>query len=259
METFKILSTLIQEQIASALGQLAGSIALGIFIGLISGLCLIITARKKGWFKRDNIFWSFLARLNYIYIPVLFLALGGIFGTVRGVHNISGKFIDSTTSPIVAYAQGYLPQIQNFVNTQLNTEKGQNIQLEGLIASHLASEFGLDTGSYEYQAMFKINSTILSTVLLVKGPDCISTIRNMDITNMPPTVFNILPEMLHEVCDGFFFLKYTAVLVMFFPFLMIPVAEYIIFLIFGKSKMHVPNPRMTFSSSHSNIAQSEFV
>lgn len=134
METFKLLLAMVQEQIASAITQLAGSVALGIFIGFVSGLCLIIAAKKNGWFKRNNVFWSFIARLNYVYIPVLFLALGGFFGAVRGIHKISGNFIDTSTQPIVAYAQGYLPQIQDFVNTKLDTRKGQNIQLEDLIA-----------------------------------------------------------------------------------------------------------------------------
>lgn len=121
----------------------------------------------------------------------------------------------------------------------------------------MAIEFGLNKNSYEHQAIFKINSTILSSVLLMHGPDCITTIRNMDVTNMPPKVFNVLPEALHEVCDGFFFIKYSGVLIMFFPFFMIPITEFFIFLIFVK--MYVPYPKMPTRPQYSKIPQSEFV
>ncbi len=236
METFNYLLTAIEEQIATAISTLLGSIILGILIGLAFGLYLIVTARRKGWLKRSNGFWSFIAGLNYVYIPILFLVLGGFIGTVSGVHKLSGNFIDTSTQPIVEYAQGYLPQIQGFVNTQLDTRPGQNIQIEDIIAQQMTTELELEPGSYEYQAMFKINETILGTMLTLRGPESIGTLRNMDVTNMPPEVFYVLPESLHEVCDGFFFFKYLAVLGMFIPFLIIPVIEYIIFRLFGKTK-----------------------
>lgn len=243
METLNYLITAIQEQIANAVSTLLGSILLGVALGFIIGLVIVIYGGKKKVFRRSNGFWSFIAGLNYIYIPVLLTVLGGFLGTVGGAHKLSGNFINSSTQPIVEYAQGYLPEIQNFVNTQLGANKGQDIQIEELIAMHLTNDLNLDANSYEYQAVNEINQAIMGTYLTFADvPESISGLRTMDLTNMSPDVFYVLPDTLHEVCDGFFFFKYIGVLVMFLPFIMISVLEYFIHRFFGTVKPVVVPP-----------------
>lgn len=271
METFNYLLTAIGDQIAASASTLLSSIIIGILLGLLLGIFVVVLAHRKGWLKRNNGFWSFIAGLNYVYIPILFLVLGGFIGTVGGAHKVSGDFIDASTQPIVEYAQGYLPEIQSFVNAQLNVRPGQDIQIEELIAQHMTSDLNMANDSYEYQAVYKINQAILGSYITFSGaPESIHTLRRMDVTNMPPEVFYVLPDTLHEVCDGFFFFKYLAVLGMFFPFLLIPVIEFLIFLMFGKRKTSLlpplpkraqlpPLPRVVRKPQLPPLPQSDFV
>jgi len=244
METLNYFITAIQDQIANSASTLILTIFSGIALGFIIGLVLVIYGGKKNIFKRSNGFWSFIAGLNYVYIPVLLTILGGFMGTVGGAHKIAGNFIDVSTQPIVEYAQGYLPEIQNFVNTQIGASRGQDIQVEELIAMHMTNDLDLEADSYEYQAMYKINEAVMGTYLTFADvPGSIGDLRTMDLTNMPPEVFYVLPDTLHEVCDGFFLFKYWGVFLMFLPFIMISVLEYFIHRFFGSTKpMVVPPP-----------------
>ena len=189
----------------------------------------------------------------------LLLVLGGFLGAVRGAHKISGNFIDQSTQPIVEYAQSYLPEIQSFINNQMGTYQGQNVTIEDVIAGQLTKELDLDPTSYEYQAAFEINLTVINAYLTFADlPGSLDDLQGIDVTNLPPDVFYILPNSLHDVCDGFFFFKYIAVWGMFFPFLMIPIAEYLIFRIFGSTKVRTL-PALPRRPQLPPLPQSDFV
>ena len=126
---------------------------------------------------------------------------------------------------------------------------------------HMTNDLDLDANSYEYQAVYEINQAVMGTYLTFADiPESISGLRSMDLTNMSPDVFYVLPDTIHEVCDGFFFFKYLGVLSLFLPFIMIPVLEYILHLFFGKVKpVSIPSLKRNINIPPVPSFESDFV
>ena len=231
METLNWLVEAITNQIAQALWAVIGQAILFAVLGLVGGIVLVVIAGRRKWMKRPNTAWSFLAGLNYVYIPILLMLLGGVMGGVHGAHSASGRFIDTASAPFIAYGEQYANHFQQYASS---LSQISNVSLDEIIAEEASLRGGFAPGGYEFEIATMFNMAIIGAVLdemgipiEVRNPATI--IESMRSTAVNAGYLNRLPIALHSYCDAFFWMKYQFFLLAFFPFLLVPIVEGVIY------------------------------
>ena len=131
METYHFFDIII-EHIGSALMTIIGQCILFAIIGLVTAIILISFGRRRKWFNRSFGLWTFVAKLNYLYLPVLFLVFGGAAGLLSGVHSAAGDIVDAASGEFVRYGQQTMTELQEFV-------VHSNIEIAGMTAEDLVN------------------------------------------------------------------------------------------------------------------------
>lgn len=244
MDTFKWFIGEISGQFTYAAGSIFWNILLFGFLGFASGIALIVVGRKRGWFKREYRLWSFVAKLNYLYLPLLLMVFGGVTGSFYGAKKTADRFVVKVATPLAGYAQEYASNIQSYLpEPQWAIEN--DMTLDEMIAHGVKEKGGLKPGSFSHMAAVAINVTIVGHVLdelgmpeLVRDP--IGAVRALREATYQAAMFSGMTPKLQSVCGYSIWLKYKIVLFLFLPFLLLPVGEYLIHQIFkglrGKGK-----------------------
>ena len=230
METLNWLIDAILNQISEAFWAVAGQSFLFAAGGLALGILLVVIAGRNRVFKREFRLWSFIAGLNYVYIPLLLMVLGGALGGFRGAHLAASRFIDQASEPFVEYGYRYANHFKNYL-PEIPWDQQQDRTIDEAIAYQLAQEGGLQEGSVAHSMASMFNLAIVNYTLDEMGVpemarDPLSLARALQSTPVTESTFLALPNSLHQVCDQFFYAKYLFLLGLFLPFLLFPMAEF---------------------------------
>lgn len=204
-------------------------------IGLILGIYLVRKGGKKGFWERSNSIWSAFVKLNYVFIPVVLFSFFGLMGSILGLHSSTENFIDDATEPIVTYAKGYLPEIQTVVN-DISGHSPTNV--DQVVSAHLAKN-GRSSGGFVNSCIFQFNLWTIEAAIEGMSPagasamaEPLMILASTDIHNLDENVFQIIPSTIKGFCAYYFFSAYSWAFFLFLPFLLIPVGEYILYLVF---------------------------
>lgn len=220
---------------------LAGSVASGLWkaaliaavfgaAGLALGVAMVVFAGRRGMLRRDLRPWGWVARMNYVYVPVVLMLLCASLGSVYGAHRVVRTAIDRSTDPAISYARSHLSALQTALNETLGKHRGSEATVETLVAGQMSSERVRDP--LVRQALYRLNLALVHHALdQVQVPDgargAVNALRHADLTELDTRSFQSLPRALHGAANSFFFAKYLFVWMLFAPFLLIPVAEHL--------------------------------
>lgn len=247
METLNWLITAIKNEVLHAAWAVISNCFFYALIGLIAGGISVWIAGQLGAFRRSSGFWSVIAGLNYLFIPLLFTVFGGAMGFVQGAYSTAERFIDKTTKPLVNYGERYMARLQQSL-AQIPAAQSKNMSVEQAMDFLLVQESKLTPGSYSYMAASKINKTVLNYALdglkipkvMCNNPLILN--RQLKTKTMKISLFTALPMALHEACDAFFWYQFRIVWLFFQPFFLIPIAEFLLYrlyrLIAGPSRYY---------------------
>lgn len=237
METLQWLAIEVKNQILHAAWAVISNTLLYSLAGLVGGIIIVSVGGRLGLFRRPNGFWQFIAGLNYLYIPLLLTALGGVFGFVRGAYATANRFIDASTAPIVSYGERYITQLQQSLS-KLPAHQSKTMTFDEAIAYTTSRDNNLAPGSYAHIAVTRINSAIVNHALdEMKIPRALrynplSICRELKSKPARASLFAALPLALHSACDAFFWVKFRMVWLFFQPFLLLPVAEFVLYRVY---------------------------
>lgn len=198
-------------------------------LGFALGAALVVYAGRRGLLRRDVRPWGWVARMNYVYVPVLLGLLCGSLGTVFATHRVVRTAIDRASDPAISYARSYLPALQAALNEKLGRARGSGTTVETLVAEQMPGE-GLRNPLLR-EAVYRMNLALVHHALnQVQVPEGaagpLDALRHADLTSLDQRAFQSLPRALHGAANSFFYAKYMVVWMLFAPFLLIPVAEY---------------------------------
>jgi hypothetical protein len=207
MENFNALF----EAMGSLIIQVTGNVlmsGLGWGItGFILGIILVVQCKKRQTFARSNALWSFVAKCNYVLIPIALGGLGLTQGGIMGAHNTVNEWIDMTTEPIIEYVADYLPAFQQFMNNTMTNNPDQHITLEQAVNQFNQSEA---TGIKQI-IISNVNIGVLSAALELAPntpasdfAEPLIMLSQTDIYNLQKKDLSVLPMTLKAV-SGFYF------------------------------------------------------
>ncbi|MFT5765778.1 MAG: hypothetical protein ACI8X3_003215 [Saprospiraceae bacterium] len=229
METLNAFFDTIASYIWSGLFNIIGQGVLFAFLGLIIAILFINVGRRQKWFSRSFSLWTFVAKLNYIFLPVLFMVFGGTVGVLNGVHATAGNIIDDTSEELVDYSEVYITDFQKYLNSIPIEETGGSIA--DWVKAHLETIPNLNWIS-------KIIGLALNTGL-VKA--CMAALGIPDSLNDPSVLADLLDSeelaiflvsipsnALHTECDIIFWGFFIGMFSVFTPFFMLSIYEFIL-------------------------------
>ncbi len=206
-------------------------------IGLVLGIVLIKKGRKRNLFLRSNGLWTFLAKLNYIALPVAFMVYFGFIGGIYGVHTSVETYIDDATTPIINYATTFLPEFQQFVEHNPNQYASIDQALEAFEKQPSNSR-----SRQQAEASFGgMNVMIVEGFLEAIGKRAdiaapVIAISQVDPNNIKRSDLELIPLSVKSVLSYWLIPIYWAVCVPFFSFMFIVLAEIYLYRNFFKSK-----------------------
>jgi hypothetical protein len=205
-------------------------------IGLIVGIILVWFWNKRKAFDRSNMVWSFLAKINLIYIPILFTILFGAFASVFSIQNTANKWIGGSVSSIQEYAVQYVPEVEK-ITTKLiaSTEKTEEV-----FRAKITERAGLSNNSMGQAFFYWLNRNVISFMLSKLGYSddingLIKMVEEKKIKELNARFFDGISSVLQDRLVGSFFGGiYISLFWAFFPFILIPVGEYLLFILLRK-------------------------
>jgi hypothetical protein len=210
-------------------------------LGLFLGITLVIIAGKSGVFRRPSGLWKVLAAINYVYIPLVLASMGAFWGTIYGAHSSANQLIENNAKPLAEYGGIYWNQAIAIV-PEIPWEQHHDKTLAEILAVEMAKRLGTvpDTEVHDY--FVKVNVAVVEHLLQEADipsslRDPLTIIRTLQNKRLPSNVFIGLPRTILARSDDFFSLKYAWVFGLFLPFLLLPVAEYLVFRLFGGPKL----------------------
>lgn len=215
-------------------------------IGFIGSIFMVRLLNKRGYLQRQNRLWTFLAKMNLIYLPIILPVYFAAMGAIFGVHKTTNNWIEKTTEPVTEYALAFLPTVQQ-LGTHLNTQ----LTLEETLNQALLNEQDLPNDSWEREMQVQYNNAIVTTLLDEFGyphevDGLISLVREQNLAAVDASFFTSLPAAIQDYCGTYFWIAYGSVWIAFFPFFLITIIEFGIHFIysriFNKSKIIAYTP-----------------
>ena len=227
METFNVFFNIIANEIGSALMTILGQGILFAILGLVGGILLVNHLRKRKLFNRAFGFWTFVAKLNYVYLPFLLMVFGGSVGVLNGVHSAAENVIDVANKELVSYGQAYIADFQEYL-------KESDVEIAGVsvkeaVDAHLAAKANL--GWMSGMVASGINLMLVRQSMGKMGVP-LSEIDNVDLVtelsgkDLSTVVMSIPAMALKTQCSIVFWGFFTGLCVIFLPFFMLPVYEF---------------------------------
>lgn len=230
MDTVNWLFTFIAEQIALAFGAVVLRGLLFALAGLALGIFLVIVGGRRRAFRREFGWWTHLARLHYLFIPILLMCFAGIMGGISGAQRMTGRYIDQAAQPLIDYGAGYIAQFVQQV-PELPWDPAQDVKLDAFVARQVAAQSGASPGSFQHALATTINMAIITTVLdelNVPEPlrDPIGVVRALSSAKVGQQQLSALPAAVHLHCNAYFYTQYLFVWGLFAPLFFLLVAEF---------------------------------
>lgn len=243
-----ILDTLLAE-IWNAIGRLIGTTLTWAFFGLVASLFALRFARKRKLLKRQNPLWNGLTVLYYLYLPLLFIAMGGALGFVRGLQKNADYAIEKT-SELFEFVD--LDELTTFIQIADRPDMipFMDVDFHKVVPHFVETEFGLPKGDlsnrFASAFMLQVFEQVfdeLGVPMSLRGS--LSDMRPHMLQEGLATGRSVqlsIPIALQGASDSFFFQLFLIVLGGFFPFLLGPLAEYLLHLVLERPSA-VASPR----------------
>ncbi|MEL6674241.1 MAG: hypothetical protein AAFR61_18690 [Bacteroidota bacterium] len=240
------LLILIQEQVLGIIATLFGTgLKWGFIGGLISIAGLIIIGRKKG-FKRPHWLWSWIVKINFVYLPVLCFFLGFSLGIIGGTKQVTQGFIHESASFLIPYGKSFLGEFATPLPVIPGVDPNSQ-SLEEMIASLTLHQSGLEAGSLELELLTLIHESICEQVLAEMDfpPAMQSSVEVYHFLSQQQFSENMLtavPVLLEEKVGLFFQAKYWFIWLFYLPFFLIPVGEFALYHLILRSRINPALP-----------------
>ncbi len=228
MEALNWLFRAITEDVLPSIGSVFINGFLYALLGLVAGLVLVAIAQRKGLLKREIRLWTMCTKLYWLYIPVLFMLLGGALGGVRGTHKAADQFIESSAVPLKDYSRSFMGFFIEKLPS-LPWEPGKEMNVDKLVTKSM-EQAGLISGGMASGIAGALNKAIISYVFGKLGlPDTFNNptqlYQDLQKADLGNTTDGII-EPMRTYVGAFFWVKYKLVLLMFLPFLLVPAGEF---------------------------------
>ena len=234
MDTLNWLTNEISNIIASFVwSAVTWASILGI-LGFIGSIFMVRFFNRQGYFQRTNRLWTFFAKLNLAYLPMLCASLFVALGVIYGVQKPTNNWINKTTEPIVEYAVAFVPTIQ-----QLGTHMDSQLTLEEALSQELFKGQNLADDSWEREMHLQYNSAITTAILDEFGypheiDGLISLVREQNLAGINAAFFTNLPAAIQDYCGTYFWVAYGAILMTFLPFFLFSLGEFGLYILYAR-------------------------
>lgn len=194
-------------------------------VGLIVGVFVMLFFKDRKAFIRPNALWTFIAKLNYLYIPICFAVLFGLFGAVYSFQSKVDSLVDFSAETFMKSGERALPSVDSMVH-QLNTfseledEIYRYVQERELTESYYLSRvFGFVVHHYT-----RMLANELGYPYTVAGVQQMAKENNF--SNPDEDILRRIPEAAKSYYWVFFRSAYWDAFWTVFPYFLIPVGEY---------------------------------
>jgi len=229
--------------------DLVVSLAVGLFgnlviwsgLAFILGLTLVIIMAAWGQLKRPNIVWSALAKLNFIYLPMVFTIIGFSLASVYTVHNGIDSLIQSSSNEIKSSAKSYLPKFQQEIGSFYESYDLEGKDLKSLLKdmqfsnTKTSSNENSDSEIYADLVITLEVLTLNSIAELVlpggSGKNLEDKINLLRTTTVDSIDFSLLEEPFKKSSRAYFLGWYFSAFWIMAPFIAVSLAEYLIYLL----------------------------
>ena len=218
------------------LGALWKVLAVGFvfaLLGLAAGVAGVVVCARAGMLRRELRVWGWVAKLHYVYVPLVLMGAAGSLGCVLGAHRVTRGWIDQSAAPVVAYAQAYLPELQTSINQSVGLRRGEGVTVEQLAAREMSRKLSEERDFHPLvrRGTYYLNLAIVHyAVNQVEPPreakEAVKAARRLDVSNIDPRAFELLPRTLKGTANSFFFAVYTDIGLVSFLLLLLGLAEY---------------------------------
>ncbi len=202
------------------------SLGMGL-VGLITGIITVIVLERRGMFSRPNTLWPFIAKLNYLYMPVCFAAMFAVSGAIYGIQSQAEDWIDYSAEPVIAFGEGVLPIVE-----KMGQDLSSHSDLDGalyLFADELFEEYGF----LDFTLGFIFKHGIHMLLEEFGYPETIDGVvkmsREHDFAEPTTATLQRIPNAIKSYLGVFFNKVYLHAFLSMFPYLLIPLAEYLLF------------------------------
>lgn len=194
-------------------------------VGLIVGVLVMLFFKDRKAFIRPISLWTFIAKLNYLYIPACFAALFGLFGAVYSFQSNVDNLVDFSSETFMKSGEKALPVVDSLVHrlnpfSELKDEVYAVVQEEKPSESYYLNRI-LGSLSYHYVVMI---ANELGYPETVKGVQQMAKENNF--SNPDEKLLRRLPEAAKSYYWVFFRGAYWDAFWSVFPYFLIPVGEY---------------------------------
>ena len=232
------LYQLVSNAISAIFGEIIFTSLCMSFLGLVSGIIVVVVLRRKGVFSRPNMLWSSLAKLNYLFIPVCFTALFGVTGGIFGIQSQTEEWIDYSSKPVIAFGEQILPVVGK-MGEELSAYSNLDEAIYGFSEANLNQN-----GFFDFALGYIFNHGIHMLLEEFGYPETIGGIIQMteeqNFSEPAAATLQRIPEAVKSYHGAFFQKIYLQTILVFFPYLLIPIAEYILFLMISRVKHKNP-------------------
>lgn len=207
-------------------------------IGLMIGGFGMYFLTKYGWMKRPNKTWNTISKFQYALIPFLLMCLFGSFGAVRGVENTLNGWVDTSSTELKAYANGYIPQAQSIAEKFSASAVKSEDQLRHLILENA----GLDNQSWAQDLYVSVNKAIIAYFLSQLGLEnnangIMALSKPGNIAKLSDSSFDgFSASIKHSFIGTYAAAFYWGIALFFLPFLLISAADFMALAINNKAK-----------------------
>ena len=196
-------------------------------IGLVLGIVLVAILRSKKAFQRPHSLWTLVAKLNYLYMPICFATLFGLFGAIYGIQNRVYSLVDFSTNSISALGTEMLPLIDTMA-PNLNSFDDLKDAINRVVYEEHSDDY------YKYlMVSFIINHYTQMMLNELGYPSTVEGVRQMVQENNfeapGEDLIQRLPNAAKSYYGIFFTRTYIDAFLALLPYLLIPIAEFTLF------------------------------
>lgn len=203
-------------------------------LGLIGGIALAFFLNRHGIFQRTNKVWTYFAKLNFVYLPILLATLFGVFSAVNGIQKTVNAWIDDSAHRIEIYALDYVPQVQEMGEELVVVEEEAEKKLKDMILEGA----GLEENPMAERFYFWFNKALITYMLDkmgystdIEGLKALATeeekLEALNAQFFAGVAGFIKKKIIEQVFSGI----QSGLFITFLPFILVPIVEYSVFFI----------------------------
>jgi len=203
-------------------------------LGFVLALILVFVCAKFRVFQRRNKFWNIAAKLYFLYILLVFMGAGAVFGALQYGKDASDKaadvFVETVTPKVVGYLQSLPPETRARAvfdaSVRAKIRKDIELQLESTaIAPYLAMlpDQAMDwvSGTLVDYVIDQLNKKVAGLIGVDKKEIAKLWNQNMEELVQGDFLGNLVRQPIHKIVTSY----QKAVLFLLLFLLLLPVAD----------------------------------